>query len=77
VCSSDLEIDYLFSLMEGKALEGTINQYKIPKKLWDAIFRHKERIQQERPHLFKKIEGVQTMTLQQAFTVDQGKRAEK
>ena len=68
----DEEIDYLFSLMEGKALEGTINQYKIPKKLWDALFLHKERIQKEMPDLFRKIEGVQTMTLQEAFTIDQG-----
>ena len=66
----DEEIDYLFSLVEGEAIEGTINQYKIPRLLWDAIFRHKNRIQQERPLLGRKIEGIQTMTLQASFTID-------
>lgn len=68
----DEEIDYLFSLIEGEPFKGTVNQYKIPKRLWDAIFRHKERIQKERPDLFKKIESVQQMTLQEAFTVEGG-----
>ena len=66
----DEEINYLFSLVEGEAIEGTINQYKIPRLLWDAIFRHKNRIQQERPLLGRKIEGIQTMTLQGSFTID-------
>jgi hypothetical protein len=69
----DEEIDYLFSLIEGEVLEGTVNQYKIPRRLWDAIFRHRERIQEERPDLFKKIESVQQMTLQEAFTIEGGK----
>ena len=69
----DEEIAYLFSLIEGESFEGTVNQYKIPKRLWDAIFRHKERIQKERPDLFKKIESVQHMTLQEAFTIEGGK----
>lgn len=68
----DEEIDYLFSLIEGESFEGTINQYKIPKRLWDAIFSHKSRIQKERPELFRKIEGIHSMTLQEAFTIDQG-----
>jgi flavin-dependent dehydrogenase len=66
----DEEIDYLFSLVEAEPFEGTINQYKIPKKLWDAIFRHKEQIQQARPALVKKIEDIQQMTLEEGFTVD-------
>ncbi|KPJ57997.1 MAG: hypothetical protein AMJ42_04125 [Deltaproteobacteria bacterium DG_8] len=69
----DEEIDYLFSLVEGESFEGTINQYKIPKMLWDAIFRHKERIQRERPELSQKIEGIHSMTTQEAFTIDQEK----
>ena len=68
----DEEIDYLFSLLQGETLEGTINQYKIPKRLWDAIFRHKERIQKEMPELNQKIEGIHAMNLQEAFTIDQG-----
>ena len=67
----DDEVDYIFSLVEGETFEGTINQYKIPKMLWDAILRHKGRIQKERPELLKKIEGIQMMTTQEAFTVDQ------
>jgi flavin-dependent dehydrogenase len=69
----DEEIDYLFSLVEMESFEGTINQYKIPKILWDAIFRHKEQIQKERPELSQKIEGIHNMTTQEAFTIDQGK----
>jgi flavin-dependent dehydrogenase len=73
----DEEIDYLFSLIEGEPFEGTVSQYKIPKRLWDAIFRHRERIQKERPDLWGKIEGIHSMTLQEAFTVDQGRKVEK
>jgi len=69
----DEEIDYLFSLVEGQTLEGTINQYKIPKMLWAAIFKHKERIQKEKPELRQKIDGIQEMTTQEAFTVGQEK----
>ena len=58
------EIDYLFSLVEGEVLAGTINQYKIPKTMWDAILHHKDRIQKERPELSQKIENIHKMTLQ-------------
>ena len=70
----DEEIDYLFSLLEGEAHQGTMNQYKIPKLLWDAIFRHKERILKERPELISKIEGIHNLTLQEAFTRDSQQR---
>jgi len=66
----DEEIDYLFSLVEGEVFPGSINQYKIPKMLWDAIFRHAERIKRERPELSQKIGEVHQMTLQDAFTVE-------
>ena len=66
----DEEIDYLISLVEGEVYEGSINQYKIPKMLWEAIFRHKDRILKERPALNEKIEQIQKMTLQDAFTID-------
>jgi len=68
----DEEIDCLFSLVEGEVLEGTVIQYRVPKLLWDAILRHKELIQKERPELSQKIEGIHKMTTQEAFTVDQG-----
>jgi len=66
----DAEIDYLFSLLEGKPFAGTINQYKIPKVLWGAIFQQKERIDKEKPDLGKKIDAIHNMTVQEAFTVD-------
>lgn len=69
----DEEIDYLFGLVEGEILEGTINQYKIPRLLWDAIFRHQERIERERPLLRKKIEGIHIMTLQGTFGIAEEK----
>ena len=60
-------------MVEGEVLEGTVNQYKVPKKMWDAIFRHKERIQKERPELSKKLENIHKMDLQESFTIDEGK----
>jgi flavin-dependent dehydrogenase len=67
----DEEIDYLFSLVEGEVFPGSINQYKIPKMLWDAIFKHRERITREKPELSQKIGEVHKMTLQDAFTIEQ------
>jgi flavin-dependent dehydrogenase len=69
----DEEIDYLFGLVEGQVLEGTVNQYKAPRKMWDAIFRHKERIQKERSELSTKLENIHKMKLEEAFTIDQGR----
>lgn len=66
----DEEIDYLFGLVAGEVLEGSINQYKIPRLLWNAIFQHKVQIERERPELSRKIEDIHQMTLQEAFTVD-------
>ena len=66
----DEEVDYLFSLVQGETLEGTVNQYKFPKKLWEAILRHKERIKKERPELSQKIENLHKRTIQEAYTVD-------
>ena len=51
----DEELDYLFGLVEGERLEGTYNQYKSPRVMWDAILAHKEKILSERPEIFKKI----------------------
>jgi len=67
----DEEIDYLFGLVAGEVLEGSINQYKVPRLLWNAIFQHKEQIERERPGLRRKIDEIHQMTLQEAFTVDQ------
>jgi flavin-dependent dehydrogenase len=53
----DEELDYLFGLVEGERLEGTYNQYKSPRVMWDAILAHTEQIQSERPEIFKKING--------------------
>jgi len=54
---TDDELDYLFALIEGEVLEGTYNQYKSPKLMWDAILKHRDQIVQERPELYKKIES--------------------
>jgi digeranylgeranylglycerophospholipid reductase len=51
----DEELDYLFGLVEGERLEGTYNQYKSPRVMWDAILAHNEQIQFERPEIFEKI----------------------
>lgn len=64
---SDDELDYLFSLVEGKILEGTYSQYKTPKLIWDAILANKAQIQRERPHIVEKIAKMNNMTLTATF----------
>jgi len=63
----DEEIDYLFSLVEGEPHIGTMNQYKLPKRLWDAILKHSERIKLEKPELQQKISKIQEFTVEEGF----------
>ncbi len=56
---TDEELDFLFGLIEGERLEGTYNQYRSPKIMWDALFRHSEQIQAERPEVYEKMTGAQ------------------
>ena len=51
---TDDELDYLFALIENEVLEGTYSQYKTPKLIWNAILKHKEKIQNEKPEIYKK-----------------------
>ena len=55
---TDDELDYLFSLAEDKALEGTANVYRSPVLIWAAVLRHRDRIATERPRLNAKIERI-------------------
>lgn len=64
---SDDELDYLFSLVKGKTLEGTYSQYKTPKLIWDSILINKAQIQIERPELFNKRMDMNQMTLAGTF----------
>ncbi len=52
---TDDELDYLFSLIGDEVLEGTYNQYKSPKLIWDAIFKHEKVIAGDQPELYEKI----------------------
>ena len=54
---TDNELDYLFALIEDEVLEGTYNQYKSPKLMWDAFLKHRDRIAKERPDLYEKIKN--------------------
>ena len=51
----DEEIDYLFSLCEGILLEGNFSQYKTARLVWDTILKDPEKIEKERPEIYKKI----------------------
>ncbi len=64
---TDDELDYLFSLVEGKTLEGTYSQYKTPKLIWDSILQNKDIIQSERPEIFSKILNMNQLTLAGTF----------
>ncbi|AEY67242.1 NAD(P)/FAD-dependent oxidoreductase [Clostridium sp. BNL1100] len=52
------ELDYLFSLLEGKVLNGDFSQFEVPKKVWNSILEYKEKIETERPLLFEKIKKI-------------------
>jgi flavin-dependent dehydrogenase len=65
----DDEIDYLFSLVEGESIKGTMNQYKMPRLLWTAILKHSKRIKKERPELYQKVSKMQALTLEEGFRV--------
>lgn len=52
---TDDELDYLFSLCEGKVLHGTYSQYITPKLIWDCIRLNNEKIKTERPEIFAKM----------------------
>jgi hypothetical protein len=64
---TDEELDYLFSLIEDRILEGAYGQYKAPRLLWDAILQHREKIQKERPALYEKIKNNSEITLKGTF----------
>lgn len=64
---SDDELDYLFSLIEEKTLEGTYSQYKTPSLIWDSILMNKAQIQKDRPLIYEKIGKMNTMTLTDTF----------
>jgi flavin-dependent dehydrogenase len=55
---TDDELDYLFSLAEDDALEGTANVYRSPVLIWAAVLRHRNRIALERPQLNERIERI-------------------
>lgn len=60
---SDDELDYMFSLLEGKTLDGNFSQFETPKKVWRAILEYKDKIQIERPELFEKISKICKLNL--------------
>lgn len=60
---TDEELDYLFSLIEDERLEGTYSQYKTPKLIWDAVLTHKDRIEQDKPEIYQKIQNLNKMKL--------------
>lgn len=55
---SDEELDYLFSLVEGKSVKGNFSQFDVPKNVWKSILSHKSQIQSENPVLFDKIKDI-------------------
>jgi flavin-dependent dehydrogenase len=65
---TDDEIDYLFSLCHGHALEGSWSQYKSPKMMWDLILKDPEKIQRERPEVWEKINAKVTRTLSDSIS---------
>lgn len=65
---TDDELDYLFALTEGKCLEGTYSQYKTPELIWNEILSHEQRIKNEKPEIYAKIENINNLSLSDSFT---------
>ncbi|MCU0661167.1 MAG: FAD-dependent monooxygenase [Myxococcota bacterium] len=65
---TDEEIVYLFSLLKGVTLDGSWSQYKSPRMMWGEIHRHRDRIQQERPEIWAKIQNQQSKTLEDSMS---------
>ncbi len=53
---NDDELDYLFALCEGHLLHGTYSQYLTPKLIWDCIRLSVDRIKEERPEIYAKMQ---------------------
>jgi len=60
---TDEQVVYLFSLLDGMTMNGSWSQYDSPRMMWAAIHKHDERIQQERPDIWEKIQKQQMRTL--------------
>ena len=64
---TDDELDYLFGLTEDIVLDGCYDQWRQPKLLWSAIFRHEDKIVKERPDLFKRISKYKELGLTEFY----------
>lgn len=51
---TDDELDYLFSLLEGRVLNGDFSQFETPKKLWRSLLEYKEKLRVKDPFYTKK-----------------------
>ena len=60
---TDEQVVYLFSLLDGITMNGSWSQYESPRLIWGEIHKHDERIQQERPDIWEKIQKQQSRTL--------------
>lgn len=60
---TDDELDYLFGLIENKRLEGTYSQYKTPQLIWSAILEHQDKIKEEAPEIYHKINNMNQISL--------------
>lgn len=60
---TDDELDYIFSLAENDRICGNFSQFEVPKNVWKAILKHKDRIKKEMPDLFSKIEPITKLHL--------------
>jgi len=65
---SDEQVVYLFSLLDDVVLPGSWSQYASPRMMWNAIHKHDERIQKERPDVWDKIINQQGKTLSDSMS---------
>ena len=61
---SDEELDYLFSLVEDETICGNFSQFDVPKNVWTAILKYKDKIESEKPGLYEKIKGIEELQRQ-------------
>jgi len=65
---TDEEVEYLFSLLDGVTMPGNWSQYASPRMMWNEIHKHDNRIQSERPEIWKKINMQQSKTLSDSMS---------
>lgn len=65
---TDEEVVYLFSMLDGITMDGSWSQYQSPRLMWREIHKKADKIKEERPEIWAKIEKQQARTLSDSMS---------